>query len=146
MCGAIRHGQVVIAARPAWDLAGAPWAAIEVGRMTKQVANLVGTSIHINESELAFLRLLEEGGGRSSLSTANIAKAIGLKGRSASRISRSLEEKGLVVVQPRYLGNGAQLENEYALTQKGREVIELAGRRPQERPASGQDAGEPRIG
>ena len=94
--------------------------------MTKQVANLVNIQIHINESELAFLRLLESKGGSMSLSSANIAKAIGLKDRSAARIAKSLSNKGLIFTQERFLGNGAQLENEYVLTSQGREVLKAA--------------------
>ena len=39
-------------------------------------------------------------------------------------VIRSLEHKGLISVQARFLRNGGQLENEYEVTQEGIRVLE----------------------
>lgn len=92
--------------------------------MTRQLAGMGNVSIPINESELAFLRLVQDAGGTLQLSVRGIAERLGLKDRSASRIARRLEEKGLIEIRRRFLENGGQLENEYQLTSVGRDVLQ----------------------
>lgn len=68
---------------------------------------------------LAHLESLAESGEPPCPSYGELGESLGLTGGQVRRICRSLQKEGALRVEPRYLENGAQLENAYALTPSG---------------------------
>ena len=59
---------------------------------------------------------LAEPGAPGCLSYGELSRSMGLSKGQVRRICKLLQEEGALRVVPRYLDNGAQLENAYALT------------------------------
>ena len=57
------------------------------------------------------------------LSYSGLARSMELSKSQVRRICKLLQKEGSLMVEPRYLENGAQLENAYALTPVGRRRV-----------------------
>lgn len=91
--------------------------------MTKQVRFASDPGLRLNESELNFLLLLERAGGSLVSSYGALGAKMGIKGQSARQVVRSMCERDYATFYTRFLPNGGQLENEYLLTNGGRELL-----------------------
>lgn len=94
--------------------------------MTKRAKVSAVAGVRVNERELDVLRRIEASGGSFSVGVGELSKRFGCSVATVRNCIKALEDKGLVSVQPRFLRNGGQLENEYELTQDGARVLSLA--------------------
>lgn len=72
---------------------------------------------------LGHLESLAERDAQPCLSYGELGRSMELSKGQVRRICKSLQEEGALRVAPRYLDNGAQLENAYALTPIGRQRV-----------------------
>lgn len=72
---------------------------------------------------LAHFDSLAELGMSSCLSYGELGRFLGLSTGQVRRICKSLQKEGTLKVESRFLKNGAQLENAYALTPIGRQRV-----------------------
>lgn len=72
---------------------------------------------------LSHFENLAESGIVPCSSYGELGKSLGLSNGQVRRICKLLQKEGALKVQPRYLKNGAQLENAYALTPIGRQRV-----------------------
>ena len=95
--------------------------------MTKAVRGQLPDDVHINETDLAVLDQIDvrigDAGGPAQLSLRELSGLTARKAETVRRACRQLERQGLISIEPRYLPNGGQLENAYAVTPKGCEVL-----------------------
>lgn len=88
--------------------------------MTRRVWSCRATGVYINESELAFMRVVTEGGrSKRALSYAEIQRLLDCSIGTARNMPGSLRNKGFLTVRSRFRKDGGQVANEYALTAKG---------------------------
>lgn len=95
--------------------------------MSRQVRGDLPSGVKINETGLKILALVDRHTkGRSGgvpLSLERMGASVGVSETTARRNCRVLEQQGLLVVSQRYRSDGGRLENEYAVTDKGRAVL-----------------------
>ena len=95
--------------------------------MTKAVHGQLPAGVHINETDLAVLdQIGSRSGGSGSAVELSLRELSALTARKVETVRRScrqLERQGLIDVESRYLPNGGQLENAYAITAKGCQVL-----------------------
>lgn len=90
--------------------------------MTKRAKVSVVAGVKINERELAVLRRVAEA-RPGVMSVRRMAEELSCSANTVRGAIRSLERKGLIGVEPRFLSNGGQLENEYEITCDGEHVL-----------------------
>ena len=95
--------------------------------MTKAVAGQFPQGVHLNQTELVILEVIgARSGGRAGPASVSLRELQGLTSRSVATVRRSchqLEDQGLIRIERRYLPNGGQLENAYAITAKGCQTL-----------------------
>ena len=95
--------------------------------MTKAVHGRLPQGVHINETDLAVLdQIGARSGGAGSAVAFSLRELSDLTARKVETVRRScrqLERQGLIDIESRYLSNGGQLENAYAITAKGCQVL-----------------------
>ncbi|MBC5583681.1 hypothetical protein H8S61_05670 [Eggerthella sp. NSJ-70] len=72
---------------------------------------------------LSHLERLAESGRLPCLSYGNLGQSLELSNGQVRRICKLLQKEGALKVTPRYLKNGAQLENAYRLTSFGKQKL-----------------------
>ena len=72
---------------------------------------------------LAHFESLVKPGKSPCLSYGELGRSLNLSNGQVRRICKSLQKEGALKVEPRFLKNGAQLENAYALTPLGRQRV-----------------------
>ena len=96
--------------------------------MTKRMRGNLPEGVRINETQAAVLAEIErrEGGTQWGVPIAlgTLGEALGKNKVTARRACQALLDQALIDVRVRYGSNGGRLENEYALTDKGRAVLE----------------------
>lgn len=93
------------------------------GSMTKRAKVSATAGVRINERELAVLRQIARVNS-TVVSVSQLSADFSCSLATVRNVIRSLEHKGLISVQARFLRNGGQLENEYEVTQEGIRVLE----------------------
>lgn len=95
---------------------------------TRAVRLPASLGVHVNETQLKMLQKIASAGGGEpvQLSVAELGRAGGIKAAPASISLRALKGQGLLEVRSRFLPNGGQLENEYELTELGKQVLAAA--------------------
>lgn len=91
--------------------------------MTKRAKVSATAGVRINERELAVLRQIAQANS-TVVSVSQLSADFSCSLATVRNVIRSLEHKGLISVQARFLRNGGQLENEYEVTQEGIRVLE----------------------
>lgn len=92
--------------------------------MTRWVWNCKATGLHINESELAFMKLVAANGrNKKVLSHAEATRRLGRSVGTARNSANSLKEKGLLLIRKRFVKDGGQTANEYVLTAEGVDLL-----------------------
>lgn len=100
--------------------------------MARQMGGMLPCDVQINETALKILAEIDrqtkaEGAG-AIVSLERLGDAVGVSRSTTRRNCRVLEDQGLLEVNQRYSTSGGRLENEYLVTDKGREVLEAAER------------------
>ena len=98
--------------------------------MTRHVVLRTAQGRAVNESELAALFEIERRAmgvpWGAPIALGELGQAIGRCGRTTRRVCQMLQEHGLITMCIRHDTSGKQLENEYALTDAGRALLEAA--------------------
>lgn len=91
--------------------------------MTKRVRAAEALGVRINETELGVMRFIASQPGMAVFSIGDLSRELGCSVATVRNSLRALYSKGLVSVRARYLRNGGQLENEYELTDEGKQLL-----------------------
>ena len=97
--------------------------------MTKQIIDRSLPGGRVNETDLALMEFLVGcEAGRAAVSREQLSGELGCSPATLRSCVKRLERKLLLEVHERRHRNGGTLENEYVLTEAGRDAFELASR------------------
>ena len=92
--------------------------------MAKQLKSTEKPHLRINTVEHALLEFIEASPGNRMVCAKSVAaESLGVSVPTVTRAMRRLESLGLLIVCERFLRSGAQIENEYEVSQLGRELL-----------------------
>lgn len=92
--------------------------------MAKQLKSTEKPRLRINTVEHALLEFIEASSGSRMVCAKSVAaNSLGVSVPTITRAMRRLENLGLLMVYERFLRSGAQVENEYEVSELGRSLL-----------------------